>query len=319
MTRNGIIYFMISVVVPVYNEEKSLALLYQQIKKVLPKLGRKVEIIFADDGSTDSSLQIIKQLRLKNKDVKILSFRANQGKSEILMEAFSRAQGDYIVTLDADLQDKPSEIPQMVVKAKEGWDLVCGWRKIRRDSWLKVLSSRIFNSLTKLFWGVKLHDYNCGLKVYSRACAQSLILYGGLHRFIPLLAYQKGFSVTEVPVVHGKREFGKSKYGFSKIWKDIPDMFTMLFLSRYEKRPSHFFTFVGGMILVFGVLILFYLTIVHFLGESIGGRPLLFLGMLLMLSGFQILFTGFLADLILNQSYTNSKEDIYKLKHSSFD
>ena len=293
---------MISAVVPVYNEEESLEKFYPRLKEVLSKIDNDHEIIFVDDGSTDSSLEILKKLHTNDKSIKIYSFRRNQGKAEALTYAFNVAKGDYVVTLDADLQDRPEEIPNLIEKSKEGFDLVSGWRKNRKDAIYMKLPSKLFNFLMSAFWGVHLHDYNCGLKLYKKDAIRDLHLYGGMHRFIPLLISEKGFEVTEIPIVHDPRKFGKSKYGFSKVFKDIPDMFTMLFLTKYAKRPLHFFGLVGGLLSIIGFLILLYLTIVHFLGESIGTRPLLTFGMLLMLAGFQILFAGFTADLIINLS-----------------
>jgi glycosyltransferase involved in cell wall biosynthesis len=259
-----------------------------------------------DDGSTDSSLDLMKKLATKDKKVRIFSFRKNRGKAEALTLGFQMAKGDYIVTLDADLQDRPEEIKTLLEKSKEGFDLVSGWRKNRKDALRTRLSSQLFNFIMSAFWGVHLHDYNCGLKLYTKEAAKSLNLYGGMHRFIPLLVAEKGFEVTEVPVVHEKRKFGKSKYGFSKIFKDVPDMFTILFLSKYAKRPLHFFGFVGGIISAIGFFIIIYLTVIHFMGQRIGNRPLLTFGMLLLLAGLQLLFTGLLADLILHISEKNN-------------
>lgn len=296
---------MISIVVPVFNEEESLKPFYKELSLVIPDLDKNYEIIFVDDGSKDKSLDILKEFSSKNKNVKIFSFRKNQGKAEALTYGFEKASGDYIVTLDADLQDNPSEISKLLSKIKkEDFNLICGWRKKRKDSYSKIMSSKVFNLLASFFWGVKLHDYNCGLKVYEKDAAKSLKLYGGLHRFIPLLVFQQGFSVTEIPVEHSIRRFGKSKYGFSKLWKDLPDIFTMLFLNKYGKRPLHFFGTVGFIFLMVGFGILIYLTVEKiFYQQSIGNRPILFLGMLLVLGGFQVLFTGFLADIIINKSH----------------
>ncbi len=313
---------MISVVVPVFNEEESVLHLFKELLFALSGLQVRYEIIFIDDGSTDESLKILQSLEKKEKNIKVFSFRKNLGKAEALMLGFQRAKGEYVVTLDADLQDVPSEIPKLIKKGKEGWDVVCGWRKDRNDGFQKVLSSKLFNHFARFFWKLRLHDYNCGLKVYTKDAAKSVHLYGGLHRFIPILAFQQGFSVTEVIVAHRQRKYGKSKYGFSKLWKDLPDIFTMLFLSKYSNRPLHFFGTIGGVLITSGVMILSYLTIVWFQGESIGRRPLLFLGMLLVISGLQVLFTGFLADLILNiakKNGNNAPEDIqlkYKTKNS---
>jgi len=212
------------------------------------------------------------------------------------------AKGDYIVTLDADLQDRPEEIKNLLEKLEEGFDVVSGWRKNRKDSLKTRLSSRLFNSIMSFFWGVHLHDYNCGLKAYTSEAAKSLRLYGGFHRFIPLIAFQEGFTVTEVVVEHDKRRFGKSKYGFSKVWKDLPDIFSMLFLAKYSKRPLHFFGVVGGFILLAGLIMLAYLWWIQLHGVSIGRRPLLIFGELCLLAGAQIFLTGFLADLIINSS-----------------
>lgn len=306
---------MLSVIVPVFNEEESLSVFYDELTKEIQKLDKNYEIIFVDDGSIDRSLEILKKIAKKNKNIKIYSFRKNFGKAEALTLGFQKAKGDYIVTLDADLQDRPTEIQRLLEKIKNGWDLACGWRKERQDSSLKVFPSRIFNLLTSFFWGTRLHDYNCGLKAFKKDAAKSLRLYGGMHRFIPLLIHQEGFKVTEVPVVHSKRLFGKSKYGFSKVWKDLPDIFTMLFLSKYGSRPFHFFGVVGAFLVLIGLTILGYLTYLRILGETIGQRPLLFFGMLLVISGFQVFFTGFLADLIINIS--SKQQQNFPLKYSS--
>lgn len=308
---------MISVIIPVFNEEESLLVLHPLLKKEVKKITQQFELIYVDDGSTDSSFKILQKIAKKDKKIKIFSFRKNRGKAEALDFGFSRSRGDYIVTLDADLQDQPQEIHILLNKAKKGWDLVCGWRKNRKDTKGIILISKLFNLLTGKFWGLELHDYNCGLKVYKKEAAKSLKLYGGMHRFIPLLIYQQGFKVTEVAVIHKPRKFGKSKYGFSKVWKDLPDLFTMLFLSRYGNRPLHFFGLVGGLLSLLGLVVLLYLTFIWFQGESIGRRPLLFLGMLLVLAGIQTFFTGFLADLFINLLYTKKENNTPLLKYSS--
>lgn len=305
---------MVSIVIPVYNEEESIDAFYNELSATAKSL-KTYEILFVDDGSKDSSLSLLKAIGEKDKRVKIFSFRKNHGKAEALMLGFLKATGKHIITLDADLQDKPSEIPALLRKINDGYDLVSGWRKNRKDGLPKVLASKLFNSIAKTWWGLKLHDYNCGLKAYTKNAAKSLRIYGGLHRFIPLILYHQGFMVTEIPVEHDKRKFGKSKYGFSKLWKDLPDIFTMLFLSRYGDRPFHFFAWVGGVLFFLGTIILGYLGILKLVGEGIGNRPILFLGMILLLSGLQIFFTGFLADLIINLS-KQQRED-YSLKFSS--
>lgn len=306
---------MISIVVPVFNEEESLEHFLAELKRNLPALKESWEIIFIDDGSNDNSLKILKEFERKDKNIKVFSFRKNLGKAEALTAGFQKAKGDYVITLDADLQDQPSEIGKLLDKVKNNWDVATGWRQKRKDSLLRTFPSRIFNILVSTFMGLKLHDYNSGLKAYKADAAKSLMLYGGMHRFIPLLSHMEGFSVVEVPVVHKPRLWGKAKYGLSRLWKDFPDMFTMLFLSRYSKQPMHFFGFFGIFLLLTGVIILIYLTILHFAGESIGGRPLLIFGVLFIVSGFQVLFTGFLADLILHESQnsgTSNSKTLFK-------
>ena len=303
---------MISAVIPAYNEEESLEAFYKVLVPNLSKLDKEYEVIFVDDGSTDNTLNILKQFEKNNSNVKVFSFRKNKGKAEALTVGFEKAKGDLIVTLDADLQDRPEEIEKLIQKQKEGFDLVAGWRKDRKDALKTKLSSKLFNFLMSSFWGVHLHDYNCGLKLYTKEAVESLNLYGGMHRFIPLLVSEKGFNVTELAVRHEKRTLGKSKYGFSKIFRDIPDMFTILFLTKYAKRPLHFFVTVGGILFAIGILILLYLSALHFMGQAIGTRPLLTFGMLLVLAGFQVVFTGFLADLILHISEKNNDNNFNK-------
>lgn len=295
---------MISAVVPVLNEEESLPEFYKRLSSSLSKIERSYEIVFVDDGSSDGSLPLLQSYAKKDSHVRIFSFRKNQGKAEGLTLGFQMAKGDYIVTLDADLQDVPEEIHKLYKKAQEGYEVVCGWRKDRKDPLKKVISSKLFNTAAKWFWGLDLHDYNCGLKLYTREAAKSLRMYGGMHRFIPLLAFGQGFSVTEVAIEHKERKYGKSKYGFSKLWKDLPDILTMLFLTKYSKRPLHFFGLIGGILFLFGLGVLVYLSFLHFLGYHIGTRPLLFLGIVLLLVGIQVLMTGFLADLLINLAQT---------------
>ncbi len=294
---------MISIIIPVLNEEESIGPLMGELMKVLHIMGKPYEILFIDDGSTDTSLEVLKKLIKSNNKIRVFSFRRNLGKSEALTFGFAKAKGDFIITLDADLQDKPSEIPRLLEKANEGVEVVCGWRQNQKRPQQMIFISKLFNSMLRYLFDVKIHDYNCGLKVYTKDAAKSLRLYGGLHRFIPLLAYQQGFTVDEVPVQHEERKFGISKYGFSKLWTDLPDIFSMVFLAKYSKRPLHFFGVVGGLMAFIGILILLYLSIIHFMGATIGTRPLLVFGVLFVIAGFQVLFTGFLADLLINISH----------------
>ncbi len=307
---------MISIVVPVYNEEESLQAFYDELNLRIPSFTKSYEVIFVDDGSTDDSLNILKKLAQKDKNVKIFSLRKNSGKAEALTLGFQMAKGNAIVTLDADLQDQPKEIQKLLSLQKNGVDVVCGWRKDRKDKSKMKVISKIFNLLVRKVFDINIHDYNCGMKLYTSEAAKSLRLYGGMHRFIPILVSEQGFSVDEMPIEHVQRMFGKSKYGFSKIFKDVPDMFTMIFLMKYRKQPLHFFGAIGGAVFSGGFVILSYLTLIKlFSGQSIGGRPLLFLGVLLVVVGIQIFFTGFLAELIINISQRN--RPILPLRYST--
>lgn len=310
---------MISIIIPLLNEEANLELLYKRIIGVFAKRKEDFEIIFIDDGSTDNSLDILKSLSSKDKRIKVFSFRRNLGKAEALTLGFRKASGSIIVTLDADLQDRPEEIEKLIFISKQGYDLVCGWRKHRQDASKMITASKIFNFITSKLWGLHLHDYNCGLKLYSNELAKELNLYGGMHRFIPLIAFQDGFRVGEVEIIHDKRLYGKSKYGFSKMWKDLPDLFSIFFLTRFGKRPLHFFGFVGSFLSLIGLLFLCYLTVLHyFYNEHVGTRPLWSVGVLFTLVGLQISFTGFLADLILHTVQENNSNTHTNDKYIKF-
>jgi glycosyltransferase involved in cell wall biosynthesis len=313
---------MISVIVPVLNEEDGLHAFYDELMKVLPALSHAYEIVFIDDGSTDTSLEILQSFNKKNKHVQVFSFKKNRGKADALALGFSLAKGDLLVTMDADLQDKPSELHKFLEKQKSGADVVCGWRKERKDKSKMVVISKMFNYLIGLLFGLKLHDIDCGYKLLTRDAANSLHIYSGLYRFIPLLLYQQGYIVDEVVVEHDNRKFGHSKYGFSKVFKNIPDLFTIIFLLKFGKRPLHFFGFIGIFLIIIGIGILSYLTFIHYaFGERVGTRPILFIGILFIISGLQSFFTGFLADLIINISHITRPQTVYTdqfpLKYSS--
>lgn len=307
---------LLSVVVPVYNEEESLSHFYSELTSSLKKITSDYEIVFVDDGSRDKSLQMLQDLAKKDKRLRVFSFRRNLGKAEALSLGFLKAKGEVIVTLDADLQDQPSEIANLLAKHHEGYDVVCGWRKNRKDASKMKMISKMFNYILNNAFDLEVHDYNCGLKLYKAEAAKSIHLYGGLHRFIPILVYEQGFSVTELPVHHEPRKFGKSKYGFSKVFKDLPDMFTMLFLVKYMKQPLHFFGAVGGVLSALGGVILLYLSILHFMCQSIGRRPLLIFAVLFVVAGLQVFFTGFLAELLINLSQRGERHS-YPLKYTS--
>lgn len=312
---------MISIIVPAFNEEDGIQAFYDEVVNVVPSLSKEYEIVFVDDGSTDKTLSVLKSLEEKNKHVRVYSFKKNRGKADALALGFSVAKGNVIITMDADLQDKPSELHKFLAKQKESADVVVGWRKERKDKSKMVVISKFFNYLNRKLFGLKLHDIDCGFKLLTKEASNSLHIYSGLYRFIPLMLHQQGFIVDEVVVEHDKRRFGYSKYGFSKVFKNLPDLFTVIFLLKFAKRPLHFFGFIGGILLLIGVTIFIYLSFIWLSGESIGNRPLLLFSILLMLGGLQTFFTGFIADLILNISHTTRAQSDYTqefpLKYSS--
>lgn len=290
----------ISIVLPVYNESESLQILYDKIKHVMSGLEPSWEIVFIDDGSTDGSRQILKQLHEQDNRISLGIQRRNFGKSVALMMGFELARGTYIITMDSDLQDDPEEIPILLAKLNEGYDIVTGWKHERQDPLSKRIPSKIANFVTSSVTGLVLNDMNSGLKAYTRECAKNIHIYGELHRYIPVIAHMDGYRVSEIPVKHHARQFGQSKYGAGRLLKGGFDFITILFLGRYGQRPLHFFGIIGGGILAIGLLINLKLTIDWFNGiRPIGDRPLLLLGILMTLVGIQLLSVGLIAELIV--------------------
>lgn len=288
----------ISIVVPLLNEENSLEELTETIYAALD--GSSFEIIFVDDGSDDASWQVILSLHQSYQNVKGIRFRRNRGKSDALQAGFDVAEGQYIVTMDADLQDDPQEIPDLIKMLEEGADLVSGWKKVRHDPISKTIPSRFFNAVTRFTTGIKLHDFNCGLKAYRRKVIDHIYLYGEMHRYVPLLAKWKGFgNIKEKVVKHHPRKHGKTKFGVSRFLNGFLDLLTLLFVNRYMRQPMHFFGLFGVLFLVLGSGISLYLAYLKlFLGEPLGNRPLLFLGILLIMVGVQFFSIGFLGEMI---------------------
>ena len=235
----------LSFVIPAKDEEGSVEELYREISREAGKITKQFEIIFIDDGSKDKTFEILKELSQKDKNVKVVKFRGNWGKAAAFQTGFSLATGDIIFTMDSDLQDNPSEIPNFIAKLEDGYDLVSGWKKERHDPWHKVIPSRVLNWLTGKFTGVWLHDINCGFKAYRREVVENLNLYGELFRFIPVFAAKQNYRVTEIPVEHKERKFGKSKFGFERNIKGLLDLITIIFLTGYVRRPGHFFGTLG--------------------------------------------------------------------------
>ncbi len=295
----------ISVVIPMPNEEDSLKELHQGLRAVLDALPQSAEVVFVDDGSDDGSFALLQELHATDATLRIIKLRRHFGKSTALMTGFEAARGKVVLTMDGDLQDVPDEIPKLLAKLEEGFDLVSGWRKQRQDPFVKVASSRLFNVVTSLLTGVRLHDINAGLKAYRAPVIREIHLYGEMHRFIPVLAQYKGFRVGEVATLHCARKAGKSKYGPSKLLAGFFDLLTLLLLTRYEGKPLHMFGITGLTLAAVGFVISLYLTIRWFLGEWIGNRPLLILGVLLLVVGVQFVFFGLLAEIII---YLSARE-----------
>jgi glycosyltransferase involved in cell wall biosynthesis len=301
----------ISIVIPLFNESESLPELHNQIKETCAALQVSYEVIYIDDGSTDSSLNLLKELFTKNENVKVISFRRNYGKSAALSEGFQLAEGDVVITMDADLQDDPHEIGNLLQKINSGDDLVSGWKKKRHDPLQKTIPSKIFNLTTSLLTGIKIHDFNCGIKAYKREVIKDIPLYGELHRYLPVLAHWKGYKVGEIIVHHRPRKYGKTKFGMGRFLKGFFDLLTVLFITRYRQRPLHLFGFLGLFSLFIGFCISFYLTILWFQGQGIGHRPLLFLGILLIIVGLQSFSIGLIGEMIAN---IKDGKKIYKIK-----
>ncbi len=289
----------VSVVVPLLNEEQSLMPLSLSIRDALDRMNGTYEVIFVDDGSTDNSLKILRDIHRKNRRFKFISFRKNYGKSAALSVGFQHAVGRIIVTMDADLQDDPNEIPRLIEKLKAGYDLVNGWKKKRRDPISKTIPSKLFNFITSMMTGIKLRDFNSGLKAYRREVVQDIRVYGEMHRFLPVLAHWAGYKVTEIPVIHHPRKYGKTKFGLSRFWHGFLDLVTILFTTRYSKRPLHFFGVIGLLTFLVGFIIDLELTIEWLLGKtSISNRPLFTVGIVLIIVGVQFVSIGLLGEMI---------------------
>ncbi|MBA3246379.1 MAG: glycosyltransferase family 2 protein [Actinobacteria bacterium] len=289
---------MISVVVPVHNEERSVALLLDELGSALDGIGRPWEAVFVDDGSTDGTFSALTRLHDAADNVRIVRLRRNFGKAAALQAGFEEARGDVVVTIDGDLQDDPAEIPRLLAKLDEGFDLVSGWKAKRRDPLSRRIPSRIFNSVSGRMSGLRLHDLNCGLKAYRAEVLHGLRLYGELHRFVPVLAHYRGFRVAEVPVNHRPREHGRSRYGMERYVRGFLDLLTVTFMGRYRHRPLHLFGGLGLVLSLLGGVVLVYLAALKLAGQAIGHRPLLTLGVLLVVVGIQLLSLGLLSELI---------------------
>jgi len=292
---------VISIVIPLHNEERSIALLYDELEAALEPLGQDWEAVFVDDGSTDGSFAALTRLHEARENVSVVRLRRNFGKAAALATGFAQARGETVVTIDADLQDDPAEIPKLLLKLDEGFDLVSGWKTRRRDPLRRRVLSRVFNWATGRMSGLRLHDMNCGLKAYRAEVVHGLRLYGELHRFIPVIAHYRGFRIAELPVNHRPREHGRSRYGVERYVRGFLDLLTVSFIGRYRHRPLHLFGGLGLVLGFLGFVILIYLTVVKALGHAIGDRPLLTLGVLLVVVGLQFFSLGLISEMLTSQ------------------
>lgn len=306
----------LSIVIPIYNEEENIAPLFNELNKVLPALGKTYEILAIDDGSKDNSFYELKKQLATTPQLKIIRFRRNFGQTAAISAGFDHAEGKITITLDADLQNDPKDIPLLLAKLEEGYDIVSGWRKNRKEPFFsRRLPSIVANKLISILTGVHLHDYGCTLKAYRSEVVKNLNLYGEMHRFIPALASEYGASITEVVVHHQPRQFGKSKYGISRTFKVLLDLLTLKFLLGYFTKPIRLFGGVGLLTFLIGFIISAYLSYERLvLKLSIANRPLLLLAVLLMFLGMQFISIGLLAEIIIRTYHKIQKEPIYKIK-----
>ena len=296
----------LSVVIPLYNEEESLHELYTQLSETLSRSNSRYELLFVDDGSTDDSFRNLRDLKRRDQRIKIIRLRRNYGKSAALSAGFEHARGAIVITMDADLQDDPSEIPALVQKVQGGYDLISGWKKVRYDPLSKTIPSRFFNFVTSRLTGIKLHDFNCGLKAYRNEVVKSVRVYGELHRYVPVLAKWEGFIIGEMVVKHRARKYGKTKFGVGRFWKGFLDLLTVLFTTRYFGRPLHLFGFWGLVALLAGVGIDAWLAGEWFMGETaLGNRPLFLGGILLIIVGIQMISIGLLGEMITKARHSD--------------
>ena len=300
----------VSVVVPVFNERESIGPLIDELLPVLDGLGVPTEVVVVDDGSTDGTRAILEVLVDHHPSVRAVFLRRNFGKGAALMAGFREATSEVIVTIDGDLQDDPAEIPRLVAGIEEGADLVSGWKADRRDPWSKRAASKVFNAVTARVSGLALRDLNCGFKAYRREVVESLALTGDLYRYIPVLAATEGFKVQEVAVNHRPRRFGKSKYGLERYVRGLLDLVTIVFIGRFRNRPMHLFGGLGLVFALLGTAISTYMALLKFTGHAIGTRPLLLLGVLLIVVGIQLMTIGLLSELVQRNHLRRSVDEV---------
>ncbi len=303
----------ITFIIPALNEEESIKILYEEILQNIS--GYDYEIIFIDDGSTDQTLSIMKSIAEKDKNVRVISFRKNFGKSSALQIGFAEAQGNIVFTMDADLQDNPKEIPRFIAEINAGYDMVTGWKQKRYDPLSKTLPSKLFNAVTSRTFNLKLHDYNCGFKAYRKEVVKEIDVYGEMHRYIPALAKAKGFKIKEISVEHRARQFGYSKFGFERYLRGYLDLMTVKLVTDYSRSPLYLFGGIGTVLSMIGFLIMFYLFILRiFQIAYLSNRPILFFAIVLLVVGVQFISIGLIGELLVNQNRKHNKDQIVSIK-----
>lgn len=305
----------LSFIIPALNEDESLEILYHEILQNIPNYD--YEIIFIDDGSTDNTLQIMKDLASKDSNIKVISFRKNFGKSSALQVGFEQACGDIVFTMDADLQDNPKEIPHFIAAINEGNDLVTGWKLKRHDPISKTLPSKLFNAVTSHTFKLKLHDYNCGFKAYRNVVVKEIDVYGEMHRYVPALAKAKGFKVKELVVEHRARQYGKSKFGIERYLRGYLDLMTVKLVTDYSRSPLYLFGGIGTLLALVGFIISLYLVILRIFHIAyLSNRPILFFAVLLMVVGVQFISIGLIGELLVNQNRKMNRDRNISIKES---
>jgi glycosyltransferase involved in cell wall biosynthesis len=291
----------VSIVIPVLNESESLPELVKRIREAMAPVAGGYEVLFVDDGSTDETGAVLRKLHAEDPCVRSIRFRRNYGKSAALAVAFGEARGERVVTMDGDLQDEPNEVPKLLARLDEGWDMVSGWKKVRNDPWTKTAPSKMFNQVTAMMSGLPLHDFNCGLKAYRSEVTQSLDVYGELHRYLPVLAHFDGFRVTEMPVLHHARIHGRSKFGAARFINGFLDLLTVLFVTTSRRTPLHVFGRVAIGFMLLGFLMLAWVAYPWLLGAPVRVRPLFLLGLGMEIAALQFISLGLLGELVARQ------------------
>ena len=304
----------LSIIVPLFDEEESLRELHEKITAVMARLRKPYEVIFVDDGSEDRSFQVLTELHAKDKKLKVIRFRRRFGKSAALSVGFHEARGQYVITMDADLQVDPEEIPGLLEALDDRHDMISGWKKKRHDPISKTIPSRFFNFVTRILTGIPIHDFNCGLKAYRRDVVKEVSVYGELHRYIPVLAHNAGYRVGEKVVQHHPRKFGHTKFGVSRFFRGFLDLLTILFTTRYIRRPLHLFGVWGIVSFIIGAAIDIYLSIEWALGNtSLSNRPLFMVGFLFIIIGIQFVSIGLLGEMITRQQRSDEGYSIRQM------